>query len=72
MISGWHEGFQYDFSGTDAWIDVKYGSRDRFAGDFSTQWWSGTFDAQVCEGGRTDAGSGGNDESEDEDTGDSE
>ena len=71
-ISGWHEGFQYSFSGTDAWIDVKYGSRDRFAGEFSTQWWSGTFDAQVCEGGggRSNDDDGGVEE--EDDTGDSE
>ena len=68
-ISGWHEGFQYDFSGTDAWLDVKYGSRDRFAGDFSTQWWSGTFDAEVCEAGNTNSA---DDESQEEDTGSSE
>ena len=69
-ISGWHEGFQYSFTGTDAWIDVKYGSRDRFSGDFSTQWWTGTFDAQVCEGGGS---SGSDDEAsqEESDTGDS-
>ena len=72
MISGWHEGFQYDFSATDAWLDVKYGSRDRFAGDFSTQWWSGTFDAQVCEGGDVNSDVPGDEEGQDEDTGGSE
>jgi hypothetical protein len=66
-VAGWHEGFSYTFSGPDAWMEVKHGAQDRFAGEFSTQWWSGKFDAQVCEG----AGTGnGPDNGDDGDTGD--
>jgi len=65
-VSGWHEGFSYTFAGTDAWMDVNHGSRDRFAGEFSTQWWTGKFDAQNCESG----GGSTSTSDEDEDSGD--
>jgi hypothetical protein len=48
-VGGWHKGFEYTFSGQDAWLEVTRGAQDQFAGTFATQWWSGNFDAQVCE-----------------------
>jgi len=63
-VAGWHEGFSYTFAGTDAWMEVKHGAQDRFAGEFSTQWWSGKFDAQVCESKPSGGGQ------DNEDTGD--
>ena len=62
-IGGWHRGFVYSFEGTDAWLEVSDGSKDKFVGSFSTEWWSGEFDAKMCE----DAGS--SDEQDDDDTG---
>ena len=47
-VSGWHQGFVYSFEGSDAWLNVSHGSQDQFEGRFSTNWWSGEFDADVC------------------------
>ena len=63
-ISGWHKGFSYSFTGTDAWLDVTDGAQNRFVGDFSTQWWSGKFSATRCEE------SGGDSNEQQSDTGD--
>ena len=48
-VGGWHKGFVYAFEGTDAWLDVSQGAQDKFIGSFSTDWWKGEFDAEVCE-----------------------
>ena len=66
-VAGWHEGFSYSFTGTDAWLEVTQGAQDQFVGEFSTEWWSGKFDAEVCEGGGP---SGGPDDGGSGDTGD--
>ena len=49
-VGGWHKGFEYAFEDSDAWIDVSDGSKDKFVGSFSTEWWDGTFRAKMCEG----------------------
>ena len=49
IVGGWHQGFDYTFNGQDAWVEVTRGAQDQFAGTFATQWWSGSFDAAVCE-----------------------
>ena len=67
VVSGWHKGFSYSFTGTDAWLDVTDGAQNRFVGDFSTQWWTGKFSATRCE----DVSSDTDDDSESSDTGDS-
>ncbi len=54
-VGGWHQGFEYTFSGQDAWLEVTRGAQDQFAGSFATQWWSGEFDAAVCDKERPDS-----------------
>lgn len=49
VAGGWHQGFEYAFAGQDAWVEVTRGAQGQFAGRFATQWWSGDFDAQMCE-----------------------
>ncbi len=65
-VSGWHKGFGYSFTGTDAWLDVTDGSQNRFAGEFSTQWWNGSFSANRCD----DVQSSTDDDEQSGDTGD--
>jgi len=55
-VGGWHSGFEYSFEGTDAWVDVADGSKDKFVGTFSTEWWTGQFNAKVCEDSASDEG----------------
>ena len=47
-FNGWHQGFVYSFENSDAWLNVGHGSQNQFEGQFSTDWWSGEFDAEVC------------------------
>ena len=49
LVGGWHKGFEYTFDSQDAWLEVTRGAQDEFAGRFATQWWSGDFDAEMCE-----------------------
>ena len=47
-FNGWHQGFVYSFENSDSWLNVSHGSQNKFQGRFSTDWWSGEFDAEVC------------------------
>ena len=49
MVGGWHNGFEYNFDNQDGWLEVTRGAQDQFAGSFATQWWSGDFEAEMCD-----------------------
>ena len=36
------------YSDQNGWLNVSHGSQNKFQGRFSTDWWSGEFDAEVC------------------------